>query len=210
MTDDPRSPEGLALVKLAKALIAARKEWDSLSVAADEKRVYGAYCEAETAFHARLGRTATNTLARFLVATEDRIDATTRHCMDLNVEKQKRIDDLTAEVQELEQVVDRQSVDHLRDVELRGDQQRRIDALEAELTEAKETVLRAFVKGAAWWEFQKEGATMWQSDQHRAYEVAKDRAARNPDFMSPVDRIFRDEDKAARLAESRQNPPNEP
>lgn len=36
-----------------------------------------------------------------------------------------------------------------------------------------EALLQAFVRGARWWEFQKTGATMWQSDQRKAYDAAK-------------------------------------
>lgn len=33
---------------------------------------------------------------------------------------------------------------------------------------------RAFVMGAKWWEFQKEGATMWNSDRHLAEQAAEE------------------------------------
>lgn len=36
-----------------------------------------------------------------------------------------------------------------------------------------EALKLAFVQGAKWWEFRTVGATMWQSDQETAYEVAK-------------------------------------
>jgi len=36
-------------------------------------------------------------------------------------------------------------------------------------------IRRAFVDGAKWWEFHKEGATMWQSDQRLAEEEAEKR-----------------------------------
>lgn len=32
---------------------------------------------------------------------------------------------------------------------------------------------RAFVAGAKWWEYEKTGATMWQSDQRRAEAAAE-------------------------------------
>jgi hypothetical protein len=37
----------------------------------------------------------------------------------------------------------------------------------------REELLLAFVNGAKWWEWKKEGATMWQTDQIDAYEEAK-------------------------------------
>lgn len=37
----------------------------------------------------------------------------------------------------------------------------------------KELLQRAFVEGAKWWEWHTQGATMWQSDQHLAWERAQ-------------------------------------
>ena len=36
---------------------------------------------------------------------------------------------------------------------------------------------RGFVDGAKWWEWEKTGATMWQSDQQRAYDKATEKLA---------------------------------
>jgi len=36
-------------------------------------------------------------------------------------------------------------------------------------------LLRAFVEGAKWWEWQTVGATMWQSDQRLAAAAAEER-----------------------------------
>jgi len=41
---------------------------------------------------------------------------------------------------------------------------------------------RAFVEGAAWWEFRATGATMWQSDRSIAEEEADRRYASNQDI----------------------------
>jgi len=38
-------------------------------------------------------------------------------------------------------------------------------------------LLYAFVQGAKWWEYEKEGATMWQSDQELAWKTAECRLA---------------------------------
>ncbi len=39
----------------------------------------------------------------------------------------------------------------------------------------KDDIRRAFVAGAKWWEWQKEGATMWNSDVREAEEEAEKR-----------------------------------
>ena len=39
---------------------------------------------------------------------------------------------------------------------------------------AEDDLRRAFVAGAAWWEYEKEGATMWNTDRNKA-EVEADR-----------------------------------
>lgn len=39
----------------------------------------------------------------------------------------------------------------------------------------RDDLRRAFVLGAKWWEFHKEGATMWQSDIRIAEQAAEDR-----------------------------------
>jgi hypothetical protein len=36
----------------------------------------------------------------------------------------------------------------------------------------------AFIQGAKWWESHKNGATMWQSDQNLAADMAKKRLAK--------------------------------
>ena len=66
----------------------------------------------------------------------------------------------------------------------------------------RETATRAFVKGAAWWEWDREGATMWGSDQQRAYEEAvrrydDDVAQGRPPFTSPAEAIDMAEEAAA-------------
>ena len=44
-----------------------------------------------------------------------------------------------------------------------------------ELAGAQEDMLiAAFVHGAKWWEYHKEGATMWQSDQHKVCDAAQE------------------------------------
>lgn len=49
----------------------------------------------------------------------------------------------------------------------------------APLPEVSESEWRnAFVAGAKWWEYEKSGATMWQSDQQRAYDAAGGKFAR--------------------------------
>ena len=45
------------------------------------------------------------------------------------------------------------------------------EAHDGGITTGAVDVRRAFVEGAKWWEYHKEGATMWQSDQRLA-EVA--------------------------------------
>lgn len=45
------------------------------------------------------------------------------------------------------------------------------------MTEEQEQVLIvAFIQGAKWWEWKKDGATMWQSDQAAAEAEARKRA----------------------------------
>ena len=39
----------------------------------------------------------------------------------------------------------------------------------------KDDIRRAFVAGAKWWEWHKEGATMWQSDTREAEDEAEKR-----------------------------------
>jgi len=41
----------------------------------------------------------------------------------------------------------------------------------------EERLIMAFVEGAKWWEYRKEGATMWQSDQGLALIAAECRLA---------------------------------
>lgn len=48
---------------------------------------------------------------------------------------------------------------------------------ETEAQHAARALVIAFIQGAAWWEYQKEGATMWQSDKRLAMEAAEARAA---------------------------------
>lgn len=50
---------------------------------------------------------------------------------------------------------------------------RRASARPLRPTTTKEMLEAAFVRGAAWWEWHKEGATMWQSDQNLAWEEAQ-------------------------------------
>ena len=47
---------------------------------------------------------------------------------------------------------------------------------------------RAFVDGAKWWEFQRTGGTMWQSDQDKAEQAAIDKYGIDPVV---VERVFR-------------------
>ena len=42
-------------------------------------------------------------------------------------------------------------------------------------TWAKDDPRRAFVAGAAWWEFRATGATMWESDRKKAEDEAERR-----------------------------------
>lgn len=44
---------------------------------------------------------------------------------------------------------------------------------------------QAFIQGAAWWEWHKEGATMWQSDRALALEEAERRTANGTLGQSP-------------------------
>lgn len=39
----------------------------------------------------------------------------------------------------------------------------------------EDDIRRAFVAGAKWWEFEKEGATMWPSDRNKAEAQAEKR-----------------------------------
>lgn len=43
-------------------------------------------------------------------------------------------------------------------------------------TYTEEELKQAFVQGAKWWEYVSRGATMWQSDQHDAWEEAERKA----------------------------------
>ena len=46
--------------------------------------------------------------------------------------------------------------------------------VDAALASSEEQGLReAFVQGAKWWEFESRGATMWQSDQQKAWDAAE-------------------------------------
>lgn len=42
-----------------------------------------------------------------------------------------------------------------------------------EREELRKRLIDAFVSGAKWWEWKKEGATMWQGDQREAEEAAR-------------------------------------
>jgi len=63
------------------------------------------------------------------------------------------------------------------------------DALRAEVNlvepEQAGALEQAFIQGAAWWEWHKEGATMWQSDRALALEEAERRAASGTLGQSP-------------------------
>lgn len=54
-------------------------------------------------------------------------------------------------------------------------QRERVLELEARESDAHELARRAFVSGAKWWEWEKTGATMWGSDQAKAWDVAPDK-----------------------------------
>lgn len=49
-------------------------------------------------------------------------------------------------------------------------------------------LLIAFVQGAKWWEWHKEGATMWNSDQAIAWRQAEERLKNGTLGISEMDR----------------------
>ncbi|CAB4140634.1 hypothetical protein UFOVP398_59 [uncultured Caudovirales phage] len=60
-------------------------------------------------------------------------------------------------------------------------ERKKVEDLEAQLAKARkdgERLVIAFVQGAKWWEFEKTGATMWQSDQAIATVAARERLKR--------------------------------
>jgi hypothetical protein len=62
-------------------------------------------------------------------------------------------------------------------------------------TWAADDLRRAFVEGAAWWEFHKEGATMWNSDRDLAESVADTRYPNGKPF-DPAGNPFTDSESA--------------
>ena len=52
------------------------------------------------------------------------------------------------------------------------DERRLIEDLQYEVKVLKAAARSAFVQGAQWWEYHKEGATMWGSDSQLAWEEA--------------------------------------
>jgi hypothetical protein len=54
------------------------------------------------------------------------------------------------------------------------------------VSEVKELLLGAFVQGAKWWEWESTRATMWQSDQNKAFEEAKRREQNGTLKLDPV------------------------
>ena len=53
--------------------------------------------------------------------------------------------------------------------------QERLAEKDRKIAELKHALGNAFVDGAKWWEFEKTGGTMWQSDQDKAAKEASKR-----------------------------------
>lgn len=84
-----------------------------------------------------------------------------------------------------------------RDVQIEALRQQ-LEARTEELREAKGHARIAFVEGAAWWEYEQSGFTIWQEDRHKAEAEA---AIRYPGVEWPMNshRVRVAEHTAARL-----------